>query len=46
MTGGKDRNPQGHRNEGHVGEQKTEKWTINSVFLMGLLNVTKATSVG
>lgn len=46
MAGGKDRNLQGHRKEGHLGEQKTVKWTINRVlFLAELSNAIEATAV-
>lgn len=46
MAGSKDRNPQGHRNEDHMRERKTERWVINRVlFLAGLSNVIEATAV-
>lgn len=38
--------PQGHRNEGHLGQQKTVKWAINrDLFLSGLSDVIEATAV-
>lgn len=46
MAGGKDRNPQGHGNEDHMRERKTERWVINRVFfLAGLSNVIENTAV-
>lgn len=46
MTLGKDRNPQGHRSEGHLGELKAVKWDINRVLsLAGLSNVIEVTPV-
>lgn len=46
MAGGRDRKPQGHRNEDHMREWKTERCVINRVlFLARLSNVIEAAAV-